>query len=237
MREQKYLLVCFFMICIFLPALGQHSELTKKNSKKNNFSTVKFKKNKKMAQICPIFHLSEYPYQGIGFKIGDPFSISYKFYATEHLAIGIDVGKAASALYSNLFREEFNNIPDTDSTVLVYEAHKVLNHIVFSGRAFYYIEGPRTLKGLNAYVGVGWQVQFIDVEYSYLTVDRDPPNLARLQNPIKSSFQPMGPDVTLGIEYAYFSLPVSAFLEGTYFFDLQLGWRRFQGGIGLRYVF
>jgi len=237
MRVQKYLLVCFFLIGIFLPVLAQHSELTKKNSKKNNFSTVKFRKNKKMAIICPIFHLSEFPYQGIGVKFGDPLAISYKFYATEHLAFGIDVGKAASALYSNLLREEFNGIPNTDSTVLIYEAHDILNHIVFSGRVFYYIEGPKALKGLDAYIGAGWQVQFIDLEYAYLEVDRDPPNLARTRPPIKASYQPMGPDVTLGIEYAYFSLPVSAFLEGTYFFDLQLGWRRFQGGIGLRYVF
>ena len=42
--------------------------------------SAKFKKNKKMSIICPIFIVNEYPYQGIGFKIGDPFAISYKFY-------------------------------------------------------------------------------------------------------------------------------------------------------------
>ncbi len=237
MRGLSFLLVCFFIVGIILPALGQHSDITRKNSRVKNYSSVKFKKNKKMAVICPIFHVSEYPYQGIGLKIGDPFAITYKFYATEHIALGIDFGKAASGLYSNLFRDEFNEIPDTDTTELVYQAHTVLNHAVFSGRVFYYIEGPKSLDGLSAYVGVGWQVQFIDVEYAYLAVDKDPPNLAKTQNPLRVSFQPMGPDVTLGIEYAYFSLPVSAFLEGNYFIDLQHNWQRFQGGIGLRYVF
>lgn len=190
-----------------------------------------------MAAICPIFHLSEYPYQGVGFKIGDPFAITYRFYGTEKWAVGIDFGRAASGLYSNKFREKFDEFPDTDSTVLIYEAHKVNNHTYFSARAFYYIKGPRAIKGLNAYVGGGWQMQFIDVEYAYLEVERDPPNLARTRPPIKIDMQPMGPEVTLGLEYAYFALPVSAFLEGSGFFDLQEGWRRFQGGIGLRYVF
>ena len=49
----------------------------------------------------------------------------------------------------------------------------------------------------------------------------------------------MGPEVVLGVEYAYFNIPVSAFMEVEYFVDVQAdpGWHRFQGGVGLRYVF
>jgi hypothetical protein len=234
---KQYVVACVLVFWICAPSLGQHSDLTRKNAKIRNYSSVKFKKNRKMAAICPIFHLSEYPYQGIGFQIGDPFAITYKFYASEKFAFGIDFGTAASGLYSNLFREEFERFPDTDSTVLIYEGHKVINQNVFSARAFYYIKGPRAVKGLNAYVGAGWEVQFVDVEYAYVEVETDPPNLARSRPPVKLSMQPMGPQVTLGLEYAYFSLPVSAFLEGSGFFDIVEGWRRFQGGIGLRYVF
>ncbi len=234
----KYMLACIFLVGILLPVYGQHSSITRKNAKITNYSNVKFKKNRKMAAICPIFQLSEYPYQGIGFKIGDPFAITYRFYATEKFAVGIDFGRAASGLYSNLFRDKFDEIPEPDSTVvLVYEGHKVTNHSVVSARVFYYIKGPRSIKGLNAYVGAGWQVQFVDVEYAYLEVEKDPPNLARTQPPISVSFQPMGPEATLGLEYAYFSLPITFFIEGSIFIDLVEGWRRFQGGTGLRYVF
>ena len=231
------MMACTLLIGFFLPAYSQHSELTRKNARTKNYGGVKFKKSKKMAVICPVFHLSEYPYQGIGFKVGDPFAITYRFYGTENFAVGIDFGSAASGLYSDLYKEKFDEFPDTDTTFLVYESHDVINQNVFSARAFYYIKGPKAIKGLDAYVGVGWQVQFIDVEYSYLQVERDPPNLARTQEPVKLSFQPMGPEATLGLEYAYFSLPVSFFAEGSFFFDLQEGWRRFQGGTGLRYVF
>jgi len=43
----------------------------------------------------------------------------------------------------------------------------------------------------------------------------------------------------LGFEYSYFSLPISAFIEIEWFTDVLLdpGYQRFQGGVGLRYVF
>ena len=43
----------------------------------------------------------------------------------------------------------------------------------------------------------------------------------------------------MGIEYAYFNIPISAFMELEYFTDIQAdpGWSRFEGGVGLRYVF
>ena len=43
----------------------------------------------------------------------------------------------------------------------------------------------------------------------------------------------------MGIEYAYFSLPVSAFMELEYFTDMQTdpGYARIEGGVGLRYIF
>jgi hypothetical protein len=49
----------------------------------------------------------------------------------------------------------------------------------------------------------------------------------------------MGPQVAVGIEYSYFSIPISAFMELEYFTDIQAdpGWTRLEGGVGLRYVF
>ena len=235
----RYLVACFFMICISLIAFGQRSDITRKNNKIKNYNNVKFRKNKKMAIICPIFHLSEYPYQGIGFKIGDPFAITYKFYASKNFAVGIDFGKAASGLYSNLHKDRFENAfqPEGD-TVFLYQGHSVLNQNVFSAKVFYYKEGPRALKGLDIYVGVGWQVQFVDVKYDYLKIRTVPPETIRTAQ-TTLFFQPMGPEFVFGLEYANFNFPISAFLEGGLFYNLDQAqqWRRFQGGIGIRYVF
>ena len=48
-----------------------------------------------------------------------------------------------------------------------------------------------------------------------------------------------GPELVLGIEYSYFKIPVSAFMEVTLFKEVNSPhpWTRFQGGVGLRYVF
>jgi len=241
MARTKILLACFFLgFLSFLsfPAFSQHSEITRKNKKTKNYSSVKFRKNQKMAQICPIFHLSEYPYQGIGFKVGDPFTITYKFYATEHIAFGVDVGSAASGLYSNLFRDMFKDVESPPDSTFLYRGHKVLNQNVFAAQIFYYKEGPKAIKGLDIYFGIGWEIQFVDVRYDYLIVENSPPNNAKNgKDPITMSFQPMGPIGTFGLEYAYFSLPITVFLEGSLFYDTQVSWRRFQGGIGIRYVF
>jgi len=226
--------LCFLSFTTF----GQHSEITRKNNKVKNYSSAKFKKNRKMAEICPIFHLSEYPYQGIGFRVGDPFAISYRFYATEHITFGVDVGPAASGLYSDLYRDKFDELePPPDSTYL-YQGHQVLNQNVFIAQIFYYKEGPRAIKGLDIYFGIGWEVQFVDVKYDYLIIENFPPNNAKNgKDPITMSFKPMGPIGTFGLEYAYFSLPITIFLDGSLFYDTQEDWRRIQGGIGIRYVF
>ena len=48
-----------------------------------------------------------------------------------------------------------------------------------------------------------------------------------------------GPVAVLGFEYSYFTLPISAFIEVEWFTDALLdpGYQRFQGGVGLRYIF
>jgi hypothetical protein len=48
-----------------------------------------------------------------------------------------------------------------------------------------------------------------------------------------------GPVAIVGFEYSYFTLPVSAFIEVEWFTDALLdpGYNRFQGGVGLRYIF
>jgi hypothetical protein len=86
------------------------------------------------------------------------------------------------------------------------------------------------------YTGLGWEFRKTDIVYDYLfqTGVNENEN-GRVSN---NRFT-QGVQVVAGIEYAYFQLPISAFIEMEYFIDLvqQPGWTQIQGGIGLRYVF
>jgi len=237
-RYRNLLIVWCLLTCTGYSVFGQMSDLTRKNNKVKAYTNHKFKKNKKFAQICPIFHSSEYPYQGIGIKVGDPLAITYKFYATANLAFGIDVGKASDGLYSQLHRDRFGSVPVPIDTSYIYVSHDVLNQNVFSAKIFYYKEGPRAIKGLDLYVGAGFQIQFVDIKYDYIAVRERPPETRKTQQ-VTLDFKPMGLEVMGGLEYAYFNIPVTVFAELGLFFgtdDIQQ-WKKFQGGIGLRYVF
>jgi len=187
-----------------------------------------------MAVICPIFHPSEYPYQGIGFRAGDPFALTYKLYATKWLAFSVDGGIAAYGLYKDRYRELYENSPGADS--LEYLNHQVKKDMFFSGKVSFYQEGPSFLKGLDIYAGVGWQMRFSEVLYGY---NKDIGNGIDEFGSTTKQWDYMGPEFHVGLEYSYFDLPISAFLEGNLFYDITLepAFTKFQFGIGLRYVF
>lgn len=195
---------------------------------------LRFKSNKKMATICPTFEPSEYPYQGIGFRVGDPFALTYKLYATSWLAISIDGGIAAYGLYKDRYKELYENSPGADT--LVYFNHQVEKDIFFSGRVSYYQEGPKFLKGLDIYAGIGWQVRNAQVLYGYnYAITAQVTEFGT----VTKKYEYMGPEFHIGLEYAYFELPISAFIEANVFYDIiqPPEFIKFQGGIGMRYVF
>jgi len=195
----------------------------------------KFKKNKKMAIICPIFLASEYPYQGIGVKIGDPFAITYKLYVTENLGLSIDVGSAASGLYSKFHRSNFANFPEFDT--VIYQSHDVKSDLVIQARFMLHSQNlDKLVRGLDWYIGAGFQFRDLDIEYQFI-YEPNPTFRENLSNN-KNIFS-SGPEIILGIEYSYFQIPLSAFAELNLFrnIDVENAKTRLQGGIGLRYVF
>ncbi len=195
---------------------------------------LKFKMNKKMAVICPIFHPSEYPYQGIGFRAGDPFALTYKLFATKWLAFSIDGGFAAFGLYKDRYEELYNATPESET--LTYLNQQVEKDLVFAGKVSFYQEGPEFMKGLDLYAGFGWQMRFAEILYGY---NEEIANGIEEFGTTTVQYDYMGPEVHFGIEYAYFDLPISAFLEGSVFYDItyQPTFIKFQFGIGVRYVF
>jgi hypothetical protein len=189
--------------------------------------------------ICPVFEDSGYPYMGIGLKFGDPFALTYKYYPNKHLSLVVDAGKSASGLYSKYYRGKFTEyVPDTlaGQETFEYVAHQAKPDWMVEFKTMYQWEAKKLAPGLQLYAGFGIQYRNTTLTYSY--VYEDGFNDSRLDNfkEVRVSYGPVG---VLGFEYSYFQLPLSAFLEISAFTDVVLdpGWQRFQGGLGIRYVF
>ncbi len=86
--------------------------------------------------VCPIFEDSGFPYHGIGIKVGDPFALTYKYYANKHFAVAADFGRSASGLYSKYYSEVFYEFqPETSD----YYSHKVKADWVGEAKVLYQI--------------------------------------------------------------------------------------------------
>jgi hypothetical protein len=196
----------------------------------------------KAKTICPIFETTRYPYQGLGIKLGDPFALTYKYYFNERFAVVADVGKASSGLYNRYFREKFDGyvVSDTFSTSdasIDYYTHKVLNDFIGELKILYHFDASTISPGLFFYIGAGWEWKYTKLRYDY-TYNQglsDPDMFGRFE---RTRFT-MGPQAVVGIEFANFKIPISAFMELEYFSDILAdpGWSRVEGGAGLRYIF
>ena len=242
MRTSKVLLVVFISLVAVEGVYAQRSRNATRS--RYHFSTPKVRGNKAKI-ICPTFDNSKYPFHGLGFKFGDPFAITYKFYPNKKISFAVDIGKAASGLYNRYFREKFSayvasdTFPSTEST-LVYLTHRVKSDVIGEVKVLYHLDAKRISEGLQIYVGAGWEWKSTRLQYDYqYSQDANDPQSS---DPFGSFYRnrvTMGPQLVMGIEYAYFQIPISAFMEVEYFADIQAdpGWRRFEGGVGLRYIF
>lgn len=232
-------IICVLAVFCLPEELFAQKKRSSTSAYRGRYRQIKIPKGKKSV-VCPIFEDSEYPYQGIGFKLGDPFALTYKLYPNKHFAFALDVGSAASGLYSEYYRNNFTNYAVTDTLgsgqSTSYLGHDVKTEWIAEAKLLYQNDASALLEGLQWYIGGGWQVRQLDIDYEYLT------ELSFSENEIglfSDEVTTMGPVAAFGFEYAYFSLPVSAFIEVESYFDVKEdpGWIRMQGGVGLRYVF
>lgn len=182
-----------------------------------------------------------YPHHGFGFKLGDPFAATYKFYGSENFSFALDFGSPAKNLYNRYFREKFfeyavSDTFKTSNASLRYLSHRVKRDVVGEAKFLYHINGRQFSPGVAFYVGLGWEWRDTHILYSYLY------NNSHIENATGEFPRrrlTMGPQVIAGIEYGGFKFPVSAFMEIEYFRDVQVdpGWSRFEGGVGFRYRF
>jgi hypothetical protein len=192
--------------------------------------------------ICPVFEESRYPYQGIGFKLGDPFALTYKFYANKHFSFAVDAGTAASGLYNKYYRDAFASyLPDTlnNDQSITYLAHKATSDWFLEAKFLYQWDAEKISKGLQLYAGAGWQWRNTELEYDYNFNDQSGNQDDGKFGKFTETRFTYGPVILVGFEYSYFSLPISAFIEVEVYTDALIdpGYQRFQGGVGLRYVF
>ncbi len=228
----------FYFLILFPLILSGHLH-AQKSTYSYKYKSVRMSRQKAQV-VCPIFENSEYPYHGIGIKVGDPVTLTYKFYANENFAIAIDAGSAASGLYNKHHRERFGaNVPESISAIsddVRYVRHEIINEYVLEGKLLYQSKADKLFPGLQFYVGGGWQFRKVDITYFYFY---ELQFRERETGEFDSNKIAQGPVVTTGLEYAYFKLPISAFIEVSMFSDIldDPGWMRFQGGVGIRYVF
>jgi len=197
-------------------------------------------KGAKAKTVCPIFENSKYPYQGIGFKLGDPFAITYKYYFNKSFSIAADLGKASSGLYNRYYRDKFTEYVKTDTIQaggsIAYLTNKVMSDWVGEVKLLYALNANKIAPGLQIYVGLGLQARSTGLQYDYLYSGNGLDNqFGRFE---KNRFT-LGQTTVIGIEYSYFHMPISAFMEMALYTDVMLdpGWEKVQGGVGLRYVF
>ena len=211
-------------------------EHNNRNAISRSHSKQRALKTKNDRIVCPIFKDNKYPYHGIGFKLGDPFALTYKFYASKHFSIALDAGKTSSGLYSHYYRDKFNDYVPTDTlgngSSISYLTGKVKADWVSEIKCLYSIDAAILSPGLQIYGGLGIQGKSTELEYVYQHSSNE---IGRFQR----NRSTLGQTTIIGIEYNYFQLPISAFMEMELFIDVlkDPGLRRFQGGVGLRYVF
>ena len=234
--KKVYIWVLFGALLMSVQAFAQ------KSKDRHNRNPMRISRSKAKI-VCPVFENNRYPYQGLGFKLGDPFALTYKFYLNEHFGIVADFGKASSGLYSRYFREAFAEYVDEDTlsgeSSVDYLTHKVKTDWVAELKFLWHFDAKGITPGLRVYIGFGPEVKLTKLEYQYF-YNSDPSSSGfNTLGQFTRNRYTFGPQATVGIEYSYFQIPISAFMELELFNDISLdpGRRRFEGGAGLRYIF
>jgi len=238
----KNSLILVFLVGFLLTYDAFSQQMKRRTYKQDNGSAYKMRSSKSKSKIaCPIVDPSQYPFHGIGIKLGDPFAITYKFYLSEHFGIAIDFGKASSGLYNRYYREKFDeyiNVDTAQEGSVSYLTHIVNADWVGELKFLWHFDAKGITPGLKVYFGVGPEIKSTQLTYQYIYSSNSNDDVNELGefDRKRSTF---GPQLTLGIEYSYFQIPISAFMEVELFNDVSLdpGWRRFEGGAGLRYIF
>ena len=183
--------------------------------------------------IVPLISFAQEP--GIGLRLGEPLSITYKTFLDDQISIEGMIGRGGpnSAQY---YRRSFDN--NRPSSNAFYFGHSTSNSLSFNIRGAYHEDFTSDLGiemgYLLGYAGLGAQLRSVLVDYTYTDTSIS-------QNLLRESRRNMdfGPEIFGGAEYYFDDLPISVFTEVGLFMELldRFGHLRFQGALGVRYLF
>ena len=236
MRLRSFMIILGILMLSIGPIYAQHKH--KMNPYfRGRYKDIKVPKSKQKF-ICPGYTGGEYPFQGFGIKLGDPFALTYKFYATKRFSIVVDYGRTATGLYNEFHKNNFQEQlqPDTllNGERIKYFGHAAKKDAILTGKVLYnsYFNKVPTM---HWYLGVGAQFRWSNLDYAYI---QETPGISELKK-FSQEAVTFGPEVVAGIEYSHPDMPISSFFEVESYFDLAnyLSWWRFSAGVGIRYIF
>jgi opacity protein-like surface antigen len=185
--------------------------------------------------LLPAFSFAQE--RGIGLRLGEPLSLTYKDFIEDYLSYEVMIGMAG-VNSSDYYRKDFESNPPSSNTF--YQSHMASKGVSINARValneditdvFEITQGY-----LLAYGGAGIQIRTTNVKYNYF------------QNIASSATQPLltddrtnfdfGPEAFAGAEYYFDDTPISVFAEvGVYLELIDRINVKGQGGIGIRYLF
>lgn len=171
---------------------------------------------------------------GIGLRLGEPLSITYKKFLDDNFAIEGMFGRAGINSNQYYQRSFDNNRPSPNA---FYASHSTGSSFAFNLRAAYHEDITDDLNievgYLLAYAGAGVQLRSTRVDYTYGAGD-----VTVLLRESRKNID-LGPEIFVGGEYYFDDLPISVFAETGVFVEFldRFGHFKLQGGLGVRYIF
>ncbi len=187
--------------------------------------------------ICMLPFFAHAQEDGVGLRLGEPLSITYKKFLDGNFAIEGMFGRAGvnSAQY---YQRAFDNNRPTPNAF--YAGHSTGSSFSFNLRGAYHEDITDDLNidqgYFLAYAGAGVQLRSTRVDYSYTDPASSPPGVFFRESRRNID---LGPEIFGGGEYYFDDLPISIFAEIGLFMELidRFGHLKLQGGIGVRYLF
>nr|WP_246628924.1 hypothetical protein [Algoriphagus marincola] len=173
--------------------------------------------------------------RGAGIRLGEPFSLTYKDFFDDYWSWEVMLGSGGVNGPSYYQRDFENNPPNSNS---FYIGHSTRKGASIHGRVAYHEDITDafdiTQGYLLGYGGAGVQIRTTQVNYTYNVGDGN----GNIFSEDRSNID-FGPEVFGGAEYYLDELPISVFGEVGLFVELldRVGHIKFQGGIGVRYLF
>ena len=176
--------------------------------------------------------------RGIGIRLGDPFSLTYKDFVRDYISYELSLG-SGSINSENYFKKSFDRRPPSPSALLASVSAAKGISLAFRMAAHTDITDSFELEEgtLLGYLGLGAQLRTTQVSYVYGAIDNtmNPPKPFETDTRTNGDF---GPEFFIGADYYFDSIPFAVFVETGLFLEIiDRQHLKGQGGLGIRYLF